>query len=1153
MFSVPTEFSTIYVLENLQLEDETSLEKEANTLTSIRNHIIGTESSDLSQIYNNPVTIRGTLTIKDLTMIPRNSFISVNGLRIPQSISETYWNIKEKQTIQVDEFTLSNNDCKANSLVTRSLNAIPVADFVLLNSKEVEHPVKLVFQKSQVTGDIQGVRGNNPSLLFLLNATAIPINGPPTVVQSSIDFQEAVRIRNLRTNLVNDIPTSEFCHSKSSEFSFREKIIEELETSQITVVESSEVERINDVNLLELPSTAVRIDQPIQLENLRVETFDAISLQNNRFENQNMDVFLSELDKEFSARNDSSTSRRVKVAGSCNFLSNIFAKSLNGPSNIVNDLFNFLVLKNNEEVEVGGVKTFKDLTILQNLKANAINKFPIDRLLHMSLSTDERQTFDGEVFVEKLQVKHLQARLINNISHSEFIDKTSENMDLNCNLKVKKMNVKNVHVSSSSFDVKKMLEFVENPPKTDWSKIIVDDIVEMGFGEQTYLDHLVNFAVLRNGPPKQITGQVTLDSSLIYFTNLIKDDYTLNCKSQPINIFTLYHDSVKNQSATPQVVLGIKQFIEPFYLKNARVQYNALFEVNVINDVKVHDLNASIHRTNDLIVGEKQFYNLQVENLFINGLLSGIAVEKYVALYPEFLKFNLPRLHIKYLHVGDLNVYNITGVIYKKFLADRFVCNSHSEQLVTGPINFKSVDVHNDSVLAYLNGVNVNDIATTYSDHVQVIHGVVAVNQGVHVEGPCNVQKLDDRTLDDVFENSVNRTLNYKSDYLKTKDLELNKGLIVKQSIGKNVSLETLTHSTPKLKDLVATISGVRSHIDEITGSALTRPGRRLYIDFDKDIQISPNLQSKPPADSQNVQEIIQPVNHNIIQLRLKESSTDIIKDLPSAKVHVMRADRSLCGNHEFMAFEIRWTFKHVENQEQNVTLCGIRPISSFDVTETKSGEVFVVLVMESEVDLIRLLPENASPMSSVVRKLKSVTKITFVESPQNNYMVISSFNNQSSFVKSFIYRPNQTQFVDTQQKIPSESFDVLVSININHISFLLMARSNHKNLLIYRLNDDKREFNFLKKITFDDGIKEIVIMPSQHETPSFIVSVLNGQFCTFEWRGIESWKSMQCGFFKRISSIQPYQHLERSHLFIANQNNDATALTLFRQGDRVD
>jgi len=309
--------------------------------------------------------------------------------------------------------------------------------------------------------------------------------------------------------------------------------------------------------------------------------------------------------------------------------------------------------------------------------------------------------------------------------------------------------------------------------------------------------------------------------------------------------------------------------------------------LRLINDVKVQDLNASIHRASDLIVGEKQFYNLQVENLFINGLLAGVEFEKYIALYPEFMKFNVPKLNIHYLHVGDLNVgHNISGVIYKKFLSDRLKRVSYSEQLVSGPIEFKSVDVHNDSIVAYLNGVNVNDIATTHSDHVQVIHGVVEVDQGVHVEGPCEVLKLDERLLDDVFDHSINRTLNYQSDYLKTKDLELKKGLIVKQSIGKNVSLATLSHSTPKLEDLESTIQGVRSHIGEMTtGSTLSRPaGRKLYIDFDRDIQIVSNLQAKQPVDGGTAQEIIQPVNHNVIQLRVKENPIDVEKVLPSAK-----------------------------------------------------------------------------------------------------------------------------------------------------------------------------------------------------------------------------------------------------------------------------
>lgn len=1081
--------------------------------------------------------------------------IFVNGKRVPYNISETYWNVHGKQMIRADQFTLENGNCKANSLVTQNLNAIPVVDLILLNAKEVKNPVKLVIQKSEVAGDIKGLVGNLPSLIFLLNQTAVPINGPPTVIQSSIDFREAVNIRNLRAFKLNDLRAEELIHTKTSDFSFNEKIIEELETNQINIGQSCELEKINDVNLLDLPKSAVRIDAPVELENLRVESFDAVSLKNGFFENLKLNDFLAALGKEFSGR-DSSTSRRVKVTGSCNFLSNIFTKSLNGPLNIVNNLFNFLVLKNDEGVVVGGVKTFKDLTVLQSFKTSRINNLDLDRLLHKSLSADKKQTLDGEVFVESLQAKHLQAKLINNISNNEFIDKTSFDLHLNCNLDVKKLNVRNVDVSSSKFDVRKMIEYVEFPPRTEWKNIRADEGVVTDFTDATYLDHLVKYAVLKNGPPKQVFGQVTLDASNIYVKTLFKDDYTLISKSQPINIQNLHFDSVKNESSSAQVVMGIKQFIEPFYMKNARVHYSAIFEAQMIDDVKIQELNNSIHRANNLITGEKQFYNLHVENLYVNGLLSGVEVKNYVALYPEFLKFTIPSMNIGYLHVNDFNTADLAGVNYSQFLRDRLMCESNVEQLVAGPIAFKSVDVFNDTILAYLNDVNVNDMATTRSDHPQVIHGKVVAEQGVHVVGPCNVDKLNERHLDEVFETSVNQTVNYRSDYLKTKDLVLKKGLIVKHSIGRNISLESLSHSTPKIQDLMSTMSGVRSHIGELAGSNVATTGRKLYIDFDRDIQIVQNLQSAQAAgDDQTGRQVVEPINHNVIQVQVKPREIDDKANLPFAKVHVM-STKAECENQS-RSLKISWNLTN-SDQRNELELCLLNPVDAVHFVETKSNEVIVILVIgsgklrPSEIMIFRLERDNEASLIQKIENLNNTTKIALVDTSQNNFMIISSFNDKISFVKSLIFCPNQTQFVDTQQKIPSEKFDILLPIKVNHISFLLLAKSEHKDLLIYRLNEDTREFKFLRRITFENGIKEIVVMKSQHESESFIVSLLNGQFCNFVWRGIESWKSNQCGFFKRISSITPYQHLERNHIYISNKENDATALTLFRQGDRI-
>lgn len=1119
----------------------------------------------MSQIYSNPVTIRGSLTIKDLSLFSKSSHILVNGIRIPLNITESYWNIRGRQNIQVEQFNVENN-IKVGSVMVSRLNTIPVQNLVLLDSKEAKGMVDLTFKNSIVRGDILGMKGNRASLIFLLNSTAIPINGPPTVLEGSIDFQEGVIIRDLRTLLVNEIPFEDICHSKSREFSFKEKIIEELQTNQITVHQNLEVEIANNVNLKTLSTTAIRLDQPIQLENLQLESFEADTINNEFLEDLKLNDFIAALSKEFSGQ-DASNSRRVKVVGNCKFLSNIFATSLsnatvNGSTVNVNNLFNFLVLKNDEEVKTGGFKTFKDLTVLNNLRTDSINEFSLDRLLNKSLSVDKTQTIEGEVFVKWLQVKHLQARLLNNIQHSEFIDKTSFNINLKSNLKVKKLTVKNVVASSSSFDVRKMLEYLEFPPRTEWLNITVDEGVVKEFGIKSYLDHLMNFAVLKNGPPMQISGSVTLTSNKIYIKSLFKDDSTVIANYQPINIQFLFLDSIKNESISPQVVIGIKQFLQPFYLKNARVQYNALFDAEMINDVNIQELNSSIYRPYDVMTGEKRFYNLQVENLQIKGLLSGIAIEKFVAFYPEFLKFTVPYLKVKNLHVFDLNTQKLAGLFYLDFLRDRLVYNSNQEQLMLSPIVFESLDVYNDTIVAYLNEVNINDVATSRSSTLQEIHGTVVALQGVQIVGPSNVVKLNELYLNDVFANSVTRSANYQTGFLRTKDLVLNKGIIVKHSIGRNVSLETLTHSTPKLQDLMSSIDEVRRHIKRLSGSAARTPGRRLYIDFDRDIQISQILESTEPqcGKCQN-QQVVQPVRHNEILVRPKRREIEVRASLPSANIRVSSSPHS---ENEISSLEVRWNFKNDENEHfQNLSLKN--SVEDVKFLESKAGDVLMILVMKNKESLnSEIVVEKIEEKLGIVEvqkidNLNSVTKIAMVESSQNQYMITSSFDDETSnkiqrnqFVKSFIFCQNQTQFIDTQQKIPSDKYDILLPINIDQMAFLLIAEAKRKDLFIYRLNDGSKEFKFLRKITFDDGINEIVVVPSQLETSSFIVSLQNGQFCNFEWRGIESWKSTQCGFFKRISSIKPYEHLQRNHLYISNNKNDATALTLFRQGDRI-
>lgn len=65
------------------------------------------------------------------------------------------------------------------------------------------------------------------------------------------------------------------------------------------------------------------------------------------------------------------------------------------------------------------------------------------------------------------------------------------------------------------------------------------------------------------------------------------------------------------------------------------------------------------------------------------------------------------------------------------------------------------------------------------------------------------------------------------------------------------------------------------------------------------------------------------------------------------------------------------------------------------------------------------------------------------------------------------------------------------------------------------------------------------------------MVSLQDGNFYLYEWKGIESWRWKQYGYFGSINHVRSYEFLKKKHLFLTSSVNSASALTVFCQGDQ--
>lgn len=1171
---------TVHILKSLNIKDDDADEavlrnRVAETIETIKQHVIpdviGKQASDLVQIYNGRIVIQGSLIVKNVKTSSPKTVIIVSDKEVPQNISSSFWMKNVRQEIQVEQFTITNQQMQGSNVVTNFLNGHPVKKFMLLDANPLAGKVRLTFENAIVEGDVKGHKDNFPSLLFHLNQTVVPRQGAPILIDGSIDFRGNLTIRSLATNFINEQPLIAFVHKDQQQLVVvATKSIKELELDYLHVGESISVDNLNNVNIKQFINDAVRIDRPIELDSLKVAGFDAANLITEFFEGHQFDEFISSLDKQFQVDVDGSSKakRNVRISGNVDFRSDLFVETINRTVRF-DEFMNLFVLQNEATPGIGGKKSFKQNVILTNLDAKLVNQFPVERLLHQSLARGEKQTILGEVFVKNLKTKSLRTKALNNIAWNQFVDKSNLHLPLKINLNIHELVTSNLISGSSSYDINKMLELVQFPKRNKWNTITLFDRANIPLEKSSYLDKIVQFAVHKAGAQQVITGQVQVNTNRVYLKSLIKPDGIVNANMNLVNLNALYADSVKNETRATQIISGIKTFLVPIYVHDVRIGPSAYFDAKEIDNVNIADLNRTIARPADIVGKEKKFLYLHAEDVEIRGTISGLPFDSLIFVVNDLVQ--LPKLTINQLDLHFLKTYTFYDYSVLHFLENRMRKFQGPEQEVTGMLTFSSLNLLNDTIISSINQVGIDDIVFSKSDHLQDVIGHKSVAGNITLIGPSIIENINDYDFTDFIANSLVRNRNHVTETMELSSVELMKGLVAKHSINGHRIEELLTSDAhiPKLSDLVSLVDQVNSQITELNGAEKaknSKPKRVLYIDYVPDINIS--YDGARESKIRCADKIVESAGHNNVVVREKRDS-EIVIDVPSTTLTLK--PNLHCHKSDITSKEISlwWTYKNGLNETFFRNFSFVNEISDVKFMEAKSGDVMMILTMlndESFTSEIVVLGLNKKDNDWYEHQpmfvgLNYVTKSALVKTSEEQFFILSSFKqtHDSDYVMILRLDSKTNVLVENQQKLVGDKFDVILSVDVapkesktKSKTFLLLTRKGSKMLFIYRIKEGSQEFSFQRKIPFESEIVEVVVLYVTSGPPYFIVSLQTGEFCVFEWRGIESWKVMQCGHFSFINQIKSYEYLKRQHLFLTSTLNSGTALAVHRQGEQL-
>lgn len=1166
---VPTQFSSLHILKNLNVKDDQVDSQQRKSLSEMietfKRHVIGTQSTDLSQIYNGQVIIQGSVKLRDAKMFSPKSRVIVGGKEIQQNISANYWMKSTAQKLRGESFTLKRMEARKGIVITSFLNKNSIKDFLIHNSKVAQGSVSLRFENAVAKKDVRGHKENFPSLLFFLNQTTVPRQGAAVMILSSVDFRGNLSVRDLRTNFINDLPVNALTNSRQKLFVLNaSKSVKKLQLKHLNVEIDLDMRSYNNINQpLTLDDGFIRIDRPVNLDSLKIKTFDAANLLTEFFEDHQFNEFVENLDNEF---RPSKASRNVSVAGNVHFNSNLLVTAFNRKL-LFNEFVSMLALKNDAIAGVGGRKVFQQNVITNSLLSTKLfNGFSMDRLLYKSLMRGEQQTIEKEAFVRKVQAKSMRAKALNNIRRSQFVDKTKLNLPLKVNFNLEELTVNNMVSKSSSFDISKMIELMEFPRRKNWSYVTVDLQVDMPLQKVSFLDRLYLFSVLKSGAPQGIIADVQVVTKKLYIKQLSKYDGIIVAKSNVIPILQFLLDSVKNRSDVSQIINGRKSFLAPIYVRNLYIEGRAYYKSDDINNVNIVNLNRTIVRPASTINVEKVFSRpIHADAIELRHRINNLQVESLI--FVQNKEIQLPKLKMRKLEVADLSTYTFNDYSFLHFIENRMKKSYGSLQEVKGMLKFAELDLKNETIATSINNVVIDDAIFEQSNQLQDMVGRKSVAGKIRLVGPSLIKNLNGYDFKDFIQNSVMSMQNHLVKDMELAAIDARKGLVAQHSINGHQIEELLTSVAhfPKLTDLVSLMTHLQHQMKELTDNTRMKAGkskRLLYIDYDPDIQIT--YEGQRYIGNRCTNNVVMPSKYNSIVVREKRDMEMVI-EMSSLRIKVKPNLQCQKNSIKSKTLLVEWSYKNGPNNDTYLRDFKFEnEITDVKFVESKNGVILMILMMQnqsaytSEISVLVLHKEENDWYENQEKfvNLNFISRSALVETSQHIILVVSSFNDEtplkSDYVMTFFLDPATDKFVQKQQ-IPGGKFDIILGINIAPIDgsklFLLLARERSKELLIYRFKEDTH-FIFQRKIPFDNEIVEVVVLYIKNDLPLFIVSLNTGDFCVFEWRGIESWKSKLCGHFESIHQIKSYEYLKRQHLFLTSTMNTGTALTIYRQGE---
>ncbi|KAL3289954.1 hypothetical protein HHI36_023337 [Cryptolaemus montrouzieri] len=705
-------------------------------------HIVGTEESDLLQIYTDEVKIVGNLRVKNLRISNTSSvFLSSGKEEFSPFFVEKYWMKNINQIVPV--FVVAQEGLTTPHLQTKLLNGHGMFNYMMNNTNKTL-PTNLAFDNVTFLGNVylNSQKTHIPDLQKI-DRESVKLNGS-FVISGKTLFKDSVKIISLHADKLNNIEKEKLVTTESKNIKFAgKKTFENLQINGNFNTNLHSSQKLNGVELNRMMENAVYINQPQTLKSLNFTSVSFENLDVQFLNDRPVDEYITETNDIF----DSGVIDSLIINGNLNMGNLLNLSKINGRDP---DVLYTNKWKLDEYGTLNANIRFTENVTIDNLSATFINDINFSLLTSRLLYRNGNQTIPARFIFENLKAENLVAPMINNISLDLVNIRSEQPQKIIVPNGIIKFNSTKFTVLNAEkitpCNIEVAVQALRNPPTQLWQKIRINGNMTV-IDEENILSYIAENVVL--------TNKKNIIKAPVYFSNVSVTNLLTYKNINGINLTEIFSDALLKESDVEQVVTGRINFRSPLRVYEATVFNNS--DIPVVKDIELSKLFEQIidkDEVNHIVIrGKKTFFSgLQTERLQ-SEKVSNISPENLVTIdNPQ----QIPSVIFESVEIEeDLTVNRINDQDFIFFLNERLLISGPPLQETTAIYSFNDVHIAGNITTPSINGINMEDIVLNIGEQ-EILSRKTFLND-VHISGNIYVERLNGYSISDIYEKALLR------------------------------------------------------------------------------------------------------------------------------------------------------------------------------------------------------------------------------------------------------------------------------------------------------------------------------------------------------------------------------------------------------------